>query len=280
VVPDAQGNIWIASFENNRIYVFFNGNPNRSIYYQQPSKSGPFDIQIANDGTAWVSNSGGLQADGQGSIARYALENGQLRQIFYSDLGSSNKGLVLDSEGYAWLASGGDDLVYRVNDQGTTVGAYVDPTAVNRGGMNAPWGITIDGDDNIWVGNFGPEKVKNDFIHTNITKLAGSNPATRPPGLSTGDPISPPTGYTLPSAGDEVLLHNGEPLYGSDGPACYTPLMRVTSVVIDRAGNLWATNNWKPIFAIDIFNSGGDGICIFVGMAKPPARKDQIGRRV
>jgi len=76
--------------------------------------------------------------------------------------------------------------------------------------------------------------------------------------------------------GDEVLLHKGEPLYGSGEPACFTPLMRVTSMVIDGAGNIWATNNWKPISAIDLVNSGGDGICIFVGMAKPPARKTQI----
>ena len=119
VVPDAHGNIWIASFKNDRIYVFLNGNPNRSIYYQQPSKSSPFGIQIASDGTAWVSNSGGLGPNGQGSIARYELKNGQLRQIFFIELGHSNKQLVLDSQGYAWMTSGGDDLVYRVNEQGT-----------------------------------------------------------------------------------------------------------------------------------------------------------------
>jgi hypothetical protein len=137
--------------------------------------------------------------------------------------------------------------------------------------MNAPWGITADGDDNIWVGNFGPEQLDNVFTTANVTKLAGSNPATRPPGFGTGDPISPRTGYTLPSAGQQVRLHNGEPLYGPDGPPSFEPLMRVTSLAIDRAGNIWATNNWKPAFAIDVVNSGGDGICIFVGMAKPPA---------
>lgn len=271
VVPDARGNIWIASFGNDRIYVFLNGNPHRSIYFQQPDNSGPFDIEIADDGTAWVSNSGGLRADGQGSIARYALQGDQLRQIFYTVLGHSNKGLVLDSRGHAWMASGGDNLVYRVNDQGEMIGAYVRGSVENRGGMNAPWGITVDGDDSIWVGNFGPEAVTSNFTESNITKLAGSNPATRPPGLRTGDPISPRTGYTLPSAGDQVRLHNGQPLYGPNGPPSFTPLMRITSLAIDRAGNIWATNNWKPAFAVDLFNSGGDGICIFVGLAKPLA---------
>ena len=64
---------------------------------------------------------------------------------------------------------------------------YVKKSAANRGGMNAPWGITVDGDDNIWVGNFGPEERGDNFTTSNITKLAGGNPATRPPGLNTGD---------------------------------------------------------------------------------------------
>jgi hypothetical protein len=71
-----------------------------------------------------------------------------------------------------------------------------------------------------------------------------------------------------------VLLHNGAPLYDY-GPSalenvpCYSPLMRMTATAIDRAGNLWTTNNWKPDITIDLVNPGGDGICIFVGLAKP-----------
>jgi hypothetical protein len=88
--------------------------------------------------------------------------------------------------------------------------------------------------------------------------------------LKTGDPISPPTGYTLPSAGAEVLLPGGTPLYGSNGPECFSPLMRLTNCCIDQAGNVWAINNWKPDFDLDKDNPGGDGIVIFVGLAKPP----------
>jgi hypothetical protein len=131
----------------------------------------------------------------------------------------------------------------------------------------------VDGDDNVWVANFGPIEPGTDFTDTRVTKLAGSNPATRPPGLTPGDPISPPSGYTLPSAGEQVLLHDGTPLYGEPGPPSFSPLMRLTNVVIDLAGNVWAINNWKPSFDIDAkFNPGGDGICIFVGLATPPSR--------
>jgi hypothetical protein len=134
--------------------------------------------------------------------------------------------------------------------------------------------VAVDGDDHVWVANFGRMGFTSDYTTAGITRLAGINP---PEGFSTGDPISPPSGYTLPSAGSPVLLRNGDPLYGPGAEPCYSPLMRMTNVVIDRAGNVWAVNNWKPDFATDAptgtGNPGGDGICIFVGLARPPRPK-------
>jgi len=76
----------------------------------------------------------------------------------------------------------------------------------------------------------------------------------------------------VPTAGSEVLLHNGERLYGTQGPPSFIPMMRQTAMGIDQAGNLWSLNNWKPDFDIDAVagNPGGDGIIIFVGLAPPP----------
>jgi hypothetical protein len=86
-----------------------------------------------------------------------------------------------------------------------------------------------------------------------------------------GDPLTPATGYTLPSGGDEVRLHNGKPLYDPLPIKSYKPLMRMTAVVIDVAGNIWAINNWKPETINDtvLGNPGGDGIVIFIGLAAP-----------
>ena len=54
--------------------------------------------------------------------------------------------------------------------------------------------------------------------------------------------------------------------------------MRQTNCVIDQAGNVRVINNWKPDFNADILpnkgNPGGDGIAIFVGLAKLPMKKD------
>ena len=57
---DADGNIWISSFENDSVYVFIHGNPHQSVSFHQYDGSGPFDVAVATDGTAWVSNTGGL----------------------------------------------------------------------------------------------------------------------------------------------------------------------------------------------------------------------------
>src|SRR5204863_6404486 len=97
----------------------------------------------------------------------------------------------------------------------------------------------------------------------------------------TGDVLSPPnTGYTVPNQGDPILLADLTPLYGDQGPTIYIPFMRVTAVNVDAAGNVWCCNNWKPIFTLDAVgdplegeaaNPGGDGMVIFVGLAKPRA---------
>ena len=61
-------------------------------------------------------------------------------------------------------------------------------------------------------------------------------------------------------------------LYGIEiDKKSFEPLMRTTNCPIDMAGNVWAINNWKPSIddnqVIEDANPGGDGICIFIGLA-------------
>src|SRR6266403_4475419 len=265
---DAEGNIWISSYENDSVYVFLRGNPHHAVSFQQYDNSGPFDVAIAADGTAWVSNSGGLPSGNYPrSVANYALVNGVLEQQFLHFLGQQLRGLSLDSHGNAWVASQGDSMIYAIRPDGMEIGHFT------GGGMDGPWDTAVDGEDNVWVANFGPLESGSNFTGK-LTKLWGVN---APPGHNVGDPISPPTGYTVPSAGSEVLLHNGDPLYGPGAPPSFSPLIRQTNCLIDQAGNVWALNNWKPSFDVDIApevgNPGGDGVVIFVGLAKPPIKK-------
>jgi hypothetical protein len=109
--------------------------------------------------------------------------------------------------------------------------------------INGPWGIAIDGNDNVWVANaFG----------RSVTELCGTRPENCPLGTKTGDPISPSGGYI-------------------------GGLQIITDVAIDPAGNVWVANNWDrpdegfkklPEPALST-RFGGDGTVVFFGLAKP-----------
>lgn len=273
VAVDGDGNVWLASFGNNALTVFPGGRPHSAYTLTDTSGDDPligtFGIAVSGPAEAWVSYCGGLgwplALQKPAYVCRYRFGRHGLTQLSKLQVGSVTKGIGLDSRDHAWVGSGGDDTVYRITPDGTAATGY------QGGGISGPWSVAVDGDDNVWVANFGPMGPVHDYTNAGVSKLAGPNPLR---GYSTGDPISPPTGYTLPTAGEQVRLHDGRPLNGVGGEPCFSPLMRMTSVNIDAAGNLWAVNNWKPDFATDFLpdtgNPGGDGIVIFVGVAAPP----------
>ncbi|HLM66400.1 MAG TPA: hypothetical protein VK358_02685 [Longimicrobium sp.] len=272
-VSDGAGNIWMASYGNDRFVVYRKGNPNDAVWLQEKPGSFPFGVAVVEDGVAWVSNSAGLQPGGTSSVCRLRIQGDALVREVETTVGSAVKTIALDRSGNVWVASngqpdGGPGLVYLLNPRGEVAGGF------GGGGIDTPWGLAIDGDDNVWVANFGTIVAGSNYLTGALSVLAGDTQKNRDAGLQPGDPLSPPTGYTLPSAGSEVLLANGEPLYRHGDP-CYTPLMRSTGCGIDQAGNVWVVNNWKPRFDTDFEetggNPGGDGIVIFVGLARPPA---------
>jgi hypothetical protein len=256
-VVDGAGNVWFAGWGNGTVVCYRGGNPDSYAVYRDTSGTySPFGIAMAKDGSAWVANSNGSDSD----IRNLVLGDGMYMECRHkTSIGKVLKGIQIDSAGNIWVGSGGDHHVYVFDSEGKLIGGY------QGGGTNGPWGITLDGDDNLWVGNFGPLEVGSVF-HGRLTQLAGINAK----GYLLGDALTPPTGYTLPSAGSPVLLHDGTPLYGPDGPPCFIPMMRTTGVSVDAAGNVWTCNNWKPDFDNDIGgNPGGDGMLIWVGLAKP-----------
>ncbi|WP_462323203.1 NHL repeat-containing protein, partial [Halochromatium sp.] len=275
IEPDDFGNIWMASFGDTNVaggsgvWVFRNGDPHDIVSAVVDWENAPFGVApIPGQAAAWVTFSGGLAGENQSSIARYQLtETGELEQTFIAPVGNTLKVVAADYAGNAWIASQGTDSVFAYSANGEPLGEFT------GGGIDGPWGMAVDGEGNIWVANFGDLGIGNVFDSGRVSKLCGANPAACPPGLQLGDPISPETGYTLPSEGTQVLLPNGDPLYGPGAPPSFVPMMRQTSVQIDAAGNLWAVNNWKPRFDVDVLaNPGGDGIVIFVGLATPPPR--------
>ena len=251
---DQSNNIWMASYGNNAVVVYPNQTTNAVSYVD--SNIEPFGMAISSDGYAWVTYTG------SDTVSKLRYSNGGITKLFTVPLpsGSNPKGVAVDSLGNAWVAAGKTSTVYAINSSGTIVGTYTGQ------GINGPWGISLDAKGNVWVANFGIDLPS---LRYSIVQLCGAT-SNCPTGVAMGTAITPSTGYTLPSAGSQVLLNSGQPLYGAGAPPSYLPLMRLTSVNADMAGNIWAANNWKPSGLNDLLlNPGGDGMVIFVGVAAP-----------
>ncbi len=260
---DSKGNIWIASNGNQRLVIFPAGKPSQA-FFESVNTPHPFDIAITHNDEAWVSFSS-LEPESTkpGVVTKYKLtKDNKIQEILSVNVASTPYGMTLDSKNNLWVSSLNESVISMVSSDGNHVQRF------SGGGIVGTWNATVDGDDNIYVVNFYPNK--NGVF--GIAKLCGSKLHNCPPNAKIGTPISPSTGYTLPTGGDQVLLADGTPLYGHGTKPNYQPLMRMVAAKIDKAGNIWVTNNWKPDLDIDLSsNPGGDGVVVFVGLATPPS---------
>jgi hypothetical protein len=107
--------------------------------------------------------------------------------------------------------------------------------------MSVPWGLSIDGNDDVWVGNFWGR---------GVVLMAGQDTNGHPAGMKAGDAIH--------------QFQSGS-------------MQMITDVAIDPAGNVWAANNWndvEPVVAADPISrtstwGGGSGMTIIYGVAAP-----------
>jgi hypothetical protein len=76
--------------------------------------------------------------------------------------------------------------------------------------------VVVDGNDNVWISNFA-------MPTSPIVQLCGARTENCPPGMKTGDQISPPGGY----------VGGG--------------LQMQTDLAISPSGDVWVMNNWQDI---------------------------------
>jgi DNA-binding beta-propeller fold protein YncE len=260
-VSDRAGNIWIANCGNNSVTIYPRGNPAkaRNIDLTSRGLTEPFGIAIDHRGFAWVTFNGG------NAVAIIALRGPKIRTRIIPDRNTDDiakarfrqpLGIASDSRGNMWVANSGiiqipcpGDGAFPPGELGGSVtlidadGRVAPRSPFVGGGLAIPWGIAVDGNDNVWVANFGGGADQGGSLLSRLSLLCGTRTQNCPPGYRTGDPISPATGYT------------------SDA------LDRVTGIAIDPSGNVWAVDNWK--FDAQQNNPAGEAIVAFLGVAGP-----------
>ncbi len=259
VQVDKKGNVWVAGCIDGTITRFKHGNPNDIDHIDVDGLDKGFDVAIDKQGHVWMTGNG---------TNNVVEMNQHFKQVGDLITGLDRPmGIASDSQGNLWVAQAGIPnppcpailgFEHEVEKEIGLDGSENPRAAVGlirhkgkkrmvtsfgkgndgqpRDGLRWPWGIAVDGNDNVWVGNFTGQT---------IMKLCGAGKAKCPPGVMTGDPISPDAGY----------FNNA--------------LQRVTGIQVDPSGNVWMTNNWL-LNGFDIpQNPGGHEVVIFVGLAAP-----------
>jgi sugar lactone lactonase YvrE len=238
---DQQGNVWIANCGNNSVAKFPGGNPIRAVNFHDVGLGRPFGLAIDGWGNAWVSNN---KLDSVVGLT----PNGKVITGSAIAVGQAPLGDAVDSLGNVWVANSGVVGVPCGDFKGglappsslpsiTEVvrsGNGASATTFTGGGLTVPWGVAVDGDDNIWIANFAGRRV---------SEFCGARPKNCPAGDQTGDAISPRGGYS------------------SDA------LTRNTGIAIDPSGNVWVANNWLTVSVQT--NPGGRGLVVFIGASAP-----------
>lgn len=273
------GDIWITATSSNEILYFPGGDLSKGKIVPILDEKGktvfsaPFAVSIDNENRVWISNTNGK------SLIRYTPSEEKFERFILAGGGRGvaldSKGNcwvacntspdfppTTPTDGVSIIegfALGYPHLQQTLGHHNTTGSVYMIPsdakpiqeidintqksnlTAYGDGELNAPWGISIDGNDDVWVAN---------FMGRGVSFMAGASASKRTESFNTGDVIH--------------TIHSGS-------------IQMLTDVIVDQAGNLWCANNWnlpqtvmqaKPHPAYSTWG-GGSGVIVIYGIAKP-----------
>lgn len=235
---DKNANIWVtnnfmppATTASNRMTVL---NPVGKPIFGSPITSGGLDgtgwgIVVADGGRVWAGNYHGGSMSEFNKLGRPLTEDGFAQKQL-----SKVQGLAVDFDGTVWAASNGNDRVVRFKD-----GDRNKTKVITAGGIENPFAISVDADNNVWVANAGKSG--------SVTKLdSRGTPFKGSPFKLAGK--SSPKGIAVDGAGNVwvadflgdavwVLDNNGKKIAGS--PISVPSMDGAWGLALDGDENVW-----------------------------------------
>jgi hypothetical protein len=223
IAADTNSNIYVANtgtFTSVSIYSNTGNVLAPALGVSVATSAGQNSIAIDTSNGFWLS-------DNAGAVEHFSSTGNLLDNAACC---SDSLGIATDSAGNLWIADylGGADghgaIAEAVTDSSGNTSVPI--TNLTTGGINYPQAVVVDSAQNIWFAN---------KLNGSITELAGINNT-----LAVSTAISPSTG-----------------VYGTGGYGLDGKLLDPFSLLPDRSGNLWVSNE------------GGNSLTMFFGLAAP-----------
>ncbi|HHP0480418.1 TPA: hypothetical protein ACRZ2J_002182 [Vibrio campbellii] len=257
------GDVWVCDNQYNQMIRFPAGDYTKGEIVNVPGLERPFAVAVDNNNVVWVTNNGSM------TVTRF--EANKPNEAIQIKTGIAPRGLGIDSKGNVWVGANlspgyplpkipkGTSIIdeFRISienifEHQSSIPKTGNVTMISPDGkvlksnlldtqIYAAWGVSIDGSDNVFVGN---------FLGTGFIQMCGATTENCPDGTKVGEQI-----------------HS----YKSG------IMQEATDTMIDDAGNVWVANNWNIIPALIDKNpdrrtatmGGGNGIVVVYGIATP-----------
>jgi uncharacterized protein (TIGR03437 family) len=288
VVADSSGNLYFADSLNNRIRKLAGGNVSTFAGNGVLSRSGdggaaasaqlnaPLGVAVDGAGNLYI-------ADTANNVVRRVASNGAISNFAGTGAAGSSgdgsaataaqlngpQGLAVDSAGTLYIADTQNHRVRKVAG-GTistvagsgTAGFAGDGSAAGSAQLNAPFGVAVDAAGNLYIAEFGNNRVRKVSTNGNINTLAGNGVAgfSGDGGQATGAMINGPQGVAVDGAGNVYIADtannrvrkvaangvittvagNGDAGFSGDSnPAVNAQVGNPVAVAVDSVGNMY-----------------------------------------